>query len=1515
MKKTTLLFSIIFLLSGTYQSFIAQTQSVNYNVPFGSGMQNMWGPSFNAFTMNFTQDLFNVPWNESFNVGGTTTVAGASFGALLDGGFSGVIGSRFSIDGFTTGRVEVDYPVDIEILMPQDLTYDQGDEVEIQTSYEVEPGYKLESEYPSIGEIKFDIFFRFAASMNAKICVFGCTTFPIIPAFDTGLKNLNVFTLNSGGAHFFSYDGGAPLQSYPLPLESTDLSGDPLGNYGIYASIDLPYVETTYQLIGDDLAACGQDPYVNFNLDVFGLISGLNIPYVSAIAEVMSGSVSVGDAEVYWTLFGMDFDVNIFNKQCFDFEPKIWGKYDFPLPVSYAVYTPSNTLVESGESAIINAQVGNIIRYDFPCYFEDVSITPTFSIDGQFTNHTYDSISFDFNMRVFEFGISIPKIVIIPAFTIPGFCFKIGYPCWIGWCSKRICIPDIHMPEVAWPGLNWSFGPIWEHSLNIGSIKYDWFKETWALEGFSTYTMGPFVMTANRLSVTQSQIDVACYGEATGAVNITPNAVSHALPYTFLWTNGTTTQNLSGIEAGSYQVQIEDANGCKQFTGVIIDQPMQPLQVDYSAIAKRCNSGVDDGEIELTVLGGTAPYSYLWSNGAPNSPSINNLANGTYNVVVTDVNGCSESIDITIDVPTALQQTAVIDDVLCKFDLTGSIDAIPTGGVGPYSYSWSSGQTTRIIQNVAAGNYTLTLTDANNCESVMTYTIDEPAQELDLVANVTDVLCKNDLTGSINVTVSGGTTNYTYEWFDQSQILPIYGGDLINYPAGTYRLKVTDEHGCTDEITQTISEPADELKDNPILQHIDCYGDATGMINPAISGGTAGYTYNWSNGTNDPILSNVVAGSYSLEIIDANNCVANFNYELTRPDAPLTLNLNKKDVSCFGGNDGKVTPTISGGTLPYSYAWSNGSTDASIENLTAGHYTLTVTDAKNCVISMGVDVVQPLAPLLVTSDITDVDCYGNASGKIVLSTTGGTSPYSYAWTDYNSYILTEVVDSIYNKSSGIYTVIVTDANNCTFELVSEINQPNFPLELQYSQVDINCFGGSNGEIDINIIGGTTPYSYQWSDGSTAEDLTNIPSGDYTATVTDINGCQVEETMTIIQPEKPLTLTIQAQPSSCFNLSDGAAYSSVSGGTHPYTFAWSNGATTKDIINVLAGTYSLTVTDANGCTSFSGTQIEEPDQLIVNATPHDVTCYDYNDGSIDITINGGYPPYLYNWGDTSQILLNHFYESIDNLGEGNYLLRIEDNNGCKNEQIVQINQPDSLIVMSSIYDVLCFGDSTGVIEVSPVGGTTPYTYEWNNGQTLNIATDLWTGSHQLTVTDGNGCKYSFEYFMPQPEELKLAHSIVPLSCKDQSDAIITTQAYGGIQPYTYWWSTGSTDVEINGLVQGEYQLTIQDENLCESSYTFYIEESKDVCIDVPNTITPNGDNYNDTWIIDDIDLYPNASVKIFNKWGNLVYETIGEYIPWGGTHNGRPLPSAVYYYIIDLGTNNGESYTGTITIIR
>ena len=1519
MKTLKLLF-IVFIFTGTYGGLYSQTQQVDYDVPFASGKQNMWGPSWSAFSINQEIDIFKVPWNQSFDSGngGIGSWAGISFGAAISGAFSGVIGSKFSLNGFTTGEVAVDYPINIDITMPQDLTYDQGDVVVVQTDYTVKSGHALKSYYPSVGEAKLDLYFQFAAELTAKICIFGCQTFPIIPSFDTGLNTINIFTANVNGVDLFSFNGSAPFMSYPgLPLRTDMLPNDPLGEYGVSGTLTVPHVVTSDYLSGDNLRACGDSAYVNLNLDVFGLISGLNIPYVSAIAEALSGSESVMGATVFWNFLSADFDINIHNKQCFDFKPKVYGKFEYPVPVDYTVYTPSNIVVESGTSAIINVLIGNKLEYKYPCYYEELNVTPTYTIDGRFTNHTYDSISFDYNMSVFHFGLDVPKTTVIPEITIPKVCIRIPYPCgFIKVCRKNVCTPSFTIPAIVFPGLHLEYGPLWSTSIPLGSIEYDWYKNTWALEGFDSYKMSPFTMVANKLSVTHTQTNIACYDGLDGGISLTYHAVSPALPYSYLWTNGETTQDLIGVGAGSYQALVLDANGCKLFTGAILTQPEQPITKTFSKIDKLCNAGVNNGVINVTTHGGTSPYTYNWSNGA-STASVSNLDVGLYSVMITDNHGCKDSLSITIEEPLALQQIDSKKDILCNGNATGSIQVITAGGKLPHQFSWSNGKTTPTINDLAAGTYTLTITDANGCKDIASYTVNEPVQSLQLTPSVNDVLCKGDLTGAVNVVTTGGTAGYTYRWSnDKGVVMTQQTESITGIEAGAYTLTATDANGCTEQFLRVVSEPTDPLSSSPILQHINCFGEATGSIDPVIAGGTFGYTYTWSNGSNDPILSNVTAGNYSLTLMDANGCVSVFDYELTQPQKALSAVLTKKDVLCHDDNTGSISTAVKGGTTPYTYSWDNGASDEDIQDVIAGNYTLTVTDGKGCTVIETSQINEPTAPLSTSSIVTDVDCFGNHTGSIELNVGGGTAPYNYRWTNGSSLILTQTSSTIIDLKSDGYTALITDKNGCQLTNSTNVNQPLAPLNIVYSNTHVNCYGMATGAIDASLSGGTTPYVYTWSNGANTEDLTNITSGTYTLSVTDTKNCVVSSDTYIIQPDEPLMAALSPTVIKCKGGKDGEITSTVKGGTIPYSYAWSNGATNTSLIGVQTGTYNLTVTDAKGCTSFTGTLVNEPtDSLKVDILVNDVSCYGYKDGTVELTMGGGTAPYGYNWGNQNEILLNRFSELIEHLNKGKYFIRVTDRNGCINEQYVDMNEPSPIDIQAVISDAICYGDSTGGINLSVTGSTPTYSYSWDNGQSTEDALNIQSGDHKVTITDGNNCVFDTSFYVGQPNKLEAAYQIQELSCMDQSDAQISVAPYGGVKPYSYSWSNGDTTSVTEELTGGVYELTIQDAHNCTISYSYIILESSQRCVFIPNTITPNGDAYNDTWVIDNIELYSNASVKVFNKWGGLVYESRGEYVPWNGEYNGNPLPSGVYYYIINLENNHSEEYTGTITIIR
>lgn len=1501
-------------------SFSQAQQIVNHHVDFSSGNQNMWGPSFNAFSFNQVIPIFNVPWNESFDTGngGIVNILGSSFGAGVAGHFSGFIGMDFSLLGFTTGEVAVEYPVDITLDMPVDNTYDQGDLVTIETDYTVSSGYSLDTYFPNVGEARLDLNFQLGASLSATICVFGCVTFPIIPSFNTGVQNINIFTVNQYGIDFFSFNGGTPAYSYstglPLSLPSS------LANWGLTGELDLPYVTTTDNMSGNNLRACGNDMYSTMNLDIFTLLG--NIPgTVGLVLGNLSGSQSLGGvATVSWNFFSASFELNNFINQCFDFTPTIYGRFEFPYAVNYNIKNSSGTTIETGSSSIINAALGNDIQYNFPCHYDEVEIIPTYSIDGEITNHTYDSIGFNLNMSAFGFGLSVPGVQITPAIDIPEICIDIPYPCptWSNpfkICWTEICTPAIHIPAVGWSGFSLNIGPLWSTSIPVGSLTFDLYLHTWSLEGFDEYTKPAFTMRASPLSISSSYTNILCYGDNTGSINTSISAISPALPYTYVWTNGASTQNLSNLTAGPYEVTVYDNNGCPLFTGATITEPAQELLLSHTQINKSCNSGSNDGSIDLLAQGGTPPYNFNWSNGA-STEDISSLDAGTYNLTVTDDVGCQKNLTVNITEPNILGQVAAITHVNCNGDADGEIDIDVFGGTLPYSYSWSSGQIVDDINGLSAGNYTLTVTDGKGCTSVEVHTVNEPLNAMSLSASSVDVLCYSDSSGSIDLTVSGGSPGYTFLWSSSiGTVLPYISEDVSNLPSASYTIIVTDNNGCVDQITQMVDQPS-EIISNSIITEINCYGDTTGAIDPNISGGQAPYNYVWSNTSTSPSISNLSAGTYLLNFSDNNACLKSYSYVLEEPSSSLSVTIDKTEILCHGDSSGIIITNVSGGTPAYYYNWSNGMNSSTIQNLFSGSYNLILTDTNNCQLDTTIILTQPSSAMSLSATVSDVLCFGDSTGSIDLSISGGITPYTQLWSNSLTVILVDTTEDIGSLTADTYIVTVSDSNSCQQSLPITVNEPLQALSLTGIVSDAKCYGSSDGSIDISVLGGTLPYSYLWSNSNTTQDITNVSANSYNVVITDSNACTQTQNFSVNQPSSPLTIVTNPTDVNCKNGSDGYIESFVSGGTPPYSYVWSNSPITPAVYNLSAGTYTLTVTDANLCSSFSGAIVNEPvSELIVNSTIIDASCYGYLDGEISLTISGGTQPYYFNWGNQNEILLSNSGQTLYDLGQGNYFIRVRDKNSCINEQILTVNEPLMLIASTTINNLLCFNDSTGAVDLLISGGTSPFTYLWSNGETTEDLINIDAGTYEYLATDFNSCAISGVVDITEPEPLQLSYFITPLTCIDQSDAGIEINVNGGTSPYTYSWNNGSNDKDLYLLNSGDYSLIIQDFNSCVISDTFNVPVNLEQCVNIPNTITPNGDNYNDTWILDNLDLYPNAIVKIFNKWGREIFSSIGNYDPWNGTHNGNELPSAVYYYIIKLENPNDDQYTGTITIIR
>src|SRR5690606_25396859 len=291
---------------------------------------------------------------------------------------------------------------------------------------------------------------------------------------------------------------------------------------------------------------------------------------------------------------------------------------------------------------------------------------------------------------------------------------------------------------------------------------------------------------------------------------------------------------------------------------------------------------------------------------------------------------------------------------------------------------------------------------------------------------------------------------------------------------------------------------------------------------------------------------------------------------------------SSQDVSCFGNTTGSITLTVSAGTAPYNFNWSNGATTQNLLNIPAGTYSVTVTDANNCSTFLSAITIQQPAGALAASvsGMQNVNCYGQSTGAINLNVSGGTSPYSYNWSNG------AVTQNLSNLSAGSYSVTVTDANNCstTINAIVVAEPPAVLFASVASTSNVSCNAGANGAIDLNVSGGTSPYSFNWSNGATTEDIAGLSSGSYSVTVTDANGCTYSVSEVITQPSAGLSASVSStQNVNCFGGNNASVQLTGNGGTSPYSYNWSNGATSQNISSITAGVYTVTVTDANGCT--------------------------------------------------------------------------------------------------------------------------------------------------------------------------------------------------------------------------------------------------------------------------------------------------------------------------------------------
>lgn len=684
------------------------------------------------------------------------------------------------------------------------------------------------------------------------------------------------------------------------------------------------------------------------------------------------------------------------------------------------------------------------------------------------------------------------------------------------------------------------------------------------------------IVTVDLIQATTTSTMVSCNGASDGTATV--SATGGKAPYTYAWSTGASNATATGLMAGSYTVTVTEADGDTVIRTVAVTEP-SVLSGSFTTVSSTC--GVPSGSSTVNPTGGTAPYTYAWSNGATTAAN-SNLVGGIYTVTVSDINSCSVVlIDTVVDIgaPTAsLVQTNTIN---CNGGTTNVI-LTANGGTTPYTYAWSNNATTKDLNNVVAGSYTVTVTDATNCAVLSTITITQPNALAASLSNVNNVNCFGGTNGSATVAANGGTSPYTYNWSNG-----LSGGVQTALAAGTYIITVTDANNCQTLQSVSISEPTMLMSTILSTNNATCNGANDGNATVVASGGAVPYTYAWSNSQTGVTATGLSAGSYSVTVTDANGCTSISSTSITQPTALSSSISNTTHVACFGSNTGSVSVSATGGTAGYTYSWNNGQSNATATSLAPGSYTVTVTDANGCTSTSTATVSGPSAALTATATNNNVTCNGAGNGSIDINATGGTSPYTYTWSNGQS------TATASNLSPGFYLVTITDDNGCQTFQSGFISEPSALVGGVQSSNNITCNGANDGSATVNVSGGTIPYTYAWSSGQTSNQIGSLAPGMYSVTVTDFNGCVLHDSVEVTEPSALSANISESNDANCFGSSDGSARVSVSGGTAPYSYAWSDGQGNDEAINLAAGQYGVVVTDANGCSVNLNVSIDEP----------------------------------------------------------------------------------------------------------------------------------------------------------------------------------------------------------------------------------------------------------------------------------------------------------------------------------
>ncbi len=887
--------------------------------------------------------------------------------------------------------------------------------------------------------------------------------------------------------------------------------------------------------------------------------------------------------------------------------------------------------------------------------------------------------------------------------------------------------------------------------------------------------------------------------------------------------------------AGDHRVVAQDSAGCRDTVAFRIEEP-PPIEIQLTMTDARCFAD-NSGSALAKASGGVGGFSFRWQRCQGGTvvpgPLATDLFAGCYAVTVTDANGCTAVAQGTIGEPSPFSFSSSQDSVSCHGGSDGWASISAGGSVPPYSYRWSNGDVGPVADSLKAGFHSVTVTDSRGCQAVTLVQVHQPPMLRFDSLEAVGVSCFGGSDGRVSAFGVGGSPPLSYFWNNQPGA-PIWS----SRPAGVYTVTVVDRKGCSLSASLTVNSP-DPLLAQAVVQGETCVGACDGSASLTFVGGTPPYDIVWDTtgippGQNHP--QRLCPGRYPFTLKDSRGC-ATTDSVVIAPALAITATFDIEPPRCAGGTDGAVEVKAQGGTPSYNYRWSNGQSGNVLVGLSCGVYSVTVEDGLGCEHVDSAVLLCP-SPIVIDSMATvPASCFGGADGSATVFARGGTGALSFLWSDPNGQFAPVAV----NLSAGTYTVTVSDANGCRVESVVAVGQPP-ALQAALFFRPVTCHGGSDGAVWVVVGGGTPPYAYQWNVPSGDSLLTDVSAGLYAATVTDAQGCAFSPPSVVVtQPPTALQVSAEVVRHACYNGAGGIARAEAIGGNGtPFTYSWSNNSQQRQVEDLSAGVYTVTVADALGCTAVQSVQVDRWDSLFASMVVIPPTCPNSMDGQASVNkIQGGAgngirENYRLQWnipgvGDTIY---------VNRLSGGQLVsLTVTDNAGCTAVLARQVDTLPPIRPLLQVDSIRCFGQYDGAVRVVSVQSTRPIaSYRWSAGVLGQSLQHLSPGTYTVTVTDTQGCTGTASATLTEPLPLQVALQVEPIKCTGDRNGQVRALPSGGTPPYSYNWSTGSSADVIADLGVGSYTLTLSDRNGCTRTDSVVLQAPDPIVLEV-QTIPP------------------------------------------------------------------------------